>query len=42
MSWARKPFMTAMTMISVATPSMMPISENIAMTSPEAWRRGRM
>ena len=30
-SW-RKPFITAMTMISVATPKAMPIRENQAMT----------
>ena len=35
MSCSRKPFMTAMTMISVATPIMMPKSENSAMTRPD-------
>ena len=31
MSWARKPFITAITTISVATPSMMPMNEKPAM-----------
>ena len=39
MSWARKPFITAMTMISVATPSMMPMKEKPAMTEMKASRR---
>ena len=39
MSWARKPFITAMTMISVATPSMMPTNEKPAMTEMNASRR---
>ena len=39
MSSARKPFITAMTMISVATPSMMPRNEKPAMTEMKASRR---
>ncbi len=35
-SSARKPFITAMTMISVATPSMMPANEMPAMTEMKA------
>ena len=42
MSCARKPFITAMTTISVATPSMMPRNEKQAMTEMKArLRRGR-
>jgi hypothetical protein len=39
----RKPFITAMTMISVATPSMMPVNEKPAMTemNPSARRARR-
>ena len=39
MSSARKPFITAITMISVATPSMMPMNEKPAMTEMKASRR---
>ena len=39
MSCARKPFITAMTMISVATPSMMPMNENPAMIEMKVSRR---
>jgi hypothetical protein len=35
----RKPFITAMTMISVATPSMMPTKENPAITEMKPSRR---
>jgi hypothetical protein len=39
---ARKPFITAMTMMSVATPSAIPVSENQAMTEMKpSWRRAR-
>jgi hypothetical protein len=38
----RKPFITAMTMISVATPSMMPMNEKPAITEMKAsFRRAR-
>jgi hypothetical protein len=36
MSSVRKPFITAMTMISVATPSMMPMKEKPAITEMNA------
>ena len=38
-SSVRKPFITAMTVISVATPSMMPRKEKAAMTEMKASRR---
>lgn len=42
MSSVRKPFITAMTMISVPTPSMIPMKEKPAMTEMNAsFRRER-